>query len=77
MRATGGTPIGLPGLHSLIGPTYCVAVMAHQRTKEHSIRRRVGSSLEATGELERILHDVSVGVLMSIYQDVKTRLGPP
>jgi hypothetical protein len=32
---------------------------------------------KAAGELERILHDVSVGVLMSIYQDVKTRLGLP
>jgi hypothetical protein len=31
----------------------------------------------AAGALERILHDVSVGVLMSIYQDIKTRLGIP
>ncbi len=31
----------------------------------------------AADQLERILHDVSVGVLMSLYQDVKTRLGRP
>ena len=31
----------------------------------------------AADQLERILHDVSVGVLMSLYQDIKTRLGLP
>lgn len=32
---------------------------------------------KAADQLERILHDVSVGVLLSLYQDIKTRLGLP
>ena len=80
VMATDVTEKGLQRLGQWSDPNQdlvAALIAALNKAAEKAEPQEATALRKAADQLERIVHDVSVGVLLSLYHDIKTRLGIP